>query len=144
MLSAVLCIYVWLFGTDPVRGSIPLIRILLFSSVVDKMPTIFFPNYCLKVLLHQSSKIKSQKDFKNCRNQGFFLNFCGWWRLRIRIRANSRGFFPWNHKCFSVIGYKHCTRVGNFRQKNYSAEDGIDGTNGLFRGIPAVLRNRKL
>jgi hypothetical protein len=25
------------------------------------------------------------------------------------------------------------TRVGNFRQKNYSAEDGIDGTIGLFR-----------
>jgi hypothetical protein len=24
-------------------------------------------------------------------------------------------------------------RVGNFRQKNYSAEDGIDGTNGYFR-----------
>jgi hypothetical protein len=23
--------------------------------------------------------------------------------------------------------------VGNFRQKNYSAEDGIDGTNGYFR-----------
>jgi hypothetical protein len=25
------------------------------------------------------------------------------------------------------------TRVGNFRQKNNSAEDGIDGTNGYFR-----------
>jgi hypothetical protein len=25
------------------------------------------------------------------------------------------------------------SRVGNFRQKNYSAEDGIDGTIGLFR-----------
>jgi hypothetical protein len=25
------------------------------------------------------------------------------------------------------------TRVGNFRQKNYSAEDGIDGITGLFR-----------
>jgi hypothetical protein len=24
-------------------------------------------------------------------------------------------------------------RVGNFRQKNNSAEDGIDGTNGYFR-----------
>ncbi len=26
------------------------------------------------------------------------------------------------------------SRVGNFRQKNYSAEDGVDGTIGLFRG----------
>jgi hypothetical protein len=25
------------------------------------------------------------------------------------------------------------TRLGNFRQKNFSAEDGIDGTKGLFR-----------
>ncbi len=25
------------------------------------------------------------------------------------------------------------TRVGNFRQKNNSAEDGIDGTNGYFQ-----------
>jgi hypothetical protein len=30
--------------------------------------------------------------------------------------------------------YSWCgIRVGNFRQKNYSAEDGIDGTIGLFR-----------
>jgi hypothetical protein len=49
-------------------------------------------------------------------------------------------------------------RVGNFRQKNYSAEDGIDGTDGYFRrnsgcsseqktlGIPfrTLPRNRKL
>ncbi len=28
---------------------------------------------------------------------------------------------------------RECTRVGNFRPKNYSAEDGLDGTIGLFR-----------
>jgi hypothetical protein len=28
----------------------------------------------------------------------------------------------------------------SFQQKNYSAEDGKDGTIGLFRGIPAVPR----
>ena len=33
-----------------------------------------------------------------------------------------------NAFCFFFI-----TRVGNFRQKNNSAEDGIDGTNGYFR-----------
>jgi hypothetical protein len=38
----------------------------------------------------------------------------------------------------------HC-RVGNFQQKNYSAEDGIDGTIGLLRrNSAAVPRNRKL
>jgi hypothetical protein len=48
------------------------------------------------------------------------------------------------------------SRAGNFLQKNYSAEDGIEGTIGLCRrnsgcsaeketfGIPAVARNRKL
>jgi hypothetical protein len=40
--------------------------------------------------------------------------------------------------------YLETGRVGNFRQKNNSAEDGIDGTMVISDGIPAVPRNRKL
>jgi hypothetical protein len=39
------------------------------------------------------------------------------------------------------------TRVGNFRQKNYSAEDGIDGTIGLFQrnsGCSTEQKRRKM
>ncbi len=32
-----------------------------------------------------------------------------------------------------VLRMSQYDRVGNFRQKNNSAEDGIDGTNGYFR-----------
>ncbi len=63
----------------------PLVRIiLLFSSLADKMPTKvkFFSKffgllrYFLKVHLHHSSKIKSQKEVTNCRNQGLSNFFC--------------------------------------------------------------------
>jgi hypothetical protein len=36
------------------------------------------------------------------------------------------------------------TRVGNFRQKNNSAEDGIDGTNGYFRRNSGCSAEQKL
>ncbi len=54
-------------GTDPDPD--PLIRILLFSSVADKMPTknkFVFKSFLLllKVYLYQSLKIKSQKEVK--------------------------------------------------------------------------------
>ncbi len=58
------------------------IRILLFSSLTFKTPTKnnFFPSfsafYFLKVHLHNFSKIKSHKEVKNSRNQGFSYNFC--------------------------------------------------------------------
>jgi hypothetical protein len=35
-------------------------------------------------------------------------------------------------------------RVGNFRQKNYSAEDGIDGTIGLFRRNSSCSAEQKI
>ncbi len=75
-----------------IRGSMPLtngsgfaswIRILLFSSLTFKMPaenkifnTIFSAYYFLKVQLHHFSKIKSQKESQNSRNQGFSYYFC--------------------------------------------------------------------
>jgi hypothetical protein len=75
-----------------IRGSMPLtngsgsgswIRILLFSSLTFKMPaknlcfyTIFSAYYFLKVHLHNFSKIKSQKESQNSRNQGFSYYFC--------------------------------------------------------------------
>ncbi len=36
------------------------------------------------------------------------------------------------------------SRVGNFRQKNYSAEDGIDGTIGLFRRNSGCSAEQKI
>jgi hypothetical protein len=62
--------------------------------------TIFSAYYFLKVHLHHFSKIKSQKESQNSRNQGISYYFCmmiegsGWpknmwirWiRIRIRIR----------------------------------------------------------
>ncbi len=75
-----------------IRGFMPLtdgsgsgswIRILLFSSEIFKMPaknqffnTIFSAYYFLKVHLHPFSKIKSQKESQNSRNQGFSYYFC--------------------------------------------------------------------
>jgi hypothetical protein len=38
--------------------------------------TIFSAYYFLKVHLHHFSKIKSQKESQNRRNQGFSYNFC--------------------------------------------------------------------
>ncbi len=65
------------------NGSGSWIRILLFSSLTFKMPakklifnTIFSAYYFLKVHLHHFSKIKSQKESQNRRNQGFSYYFC--------------------------------------------------------------------
>ncbi len=56
---------------------------------------------------------------------------------------NSLMFSGADHSLATVKMCKSC-RVGNFRQKNYSPEDWIDGTIGLFQQkIPAVPRNRK-
>ncbi len=60
------------------------IRILLFSSLTFNLPaknlfffnTIFSAHYFLKVHLHHFSKIKSQKESQNIRNQGFSYYFC--------------------------------------------------------------------
>ncbi len=77
-----------------IRGSMPLtngsgfgsgfgsgswIRILPFSSLTFKMPaknTIFSAYFLLKLHLHHFSKIKSQKESQNSRNQGFSYYFC--------------------------------------------------------------------
>ncbi len=78
-----------------IRGSMPLtngsgsgfgsgswIRILLFSSLTFKMPakklffnTIFSTYYFLKLHLYHFTKIKSQKEVLNSRNQGFSTYF---------------------------------------------------------------------
>jgi hypothetical protein len=64
------------------NGSGSWIRILLFMSLTFKMPaknkfnTIFSAYYFLKVHLHHFSKIISQKESQNRRNQGFSYYFC--------------------------------------------------------------------
>jgi hypothetical protein len=123
----------WIRIRIRIRGSMPLtngsgsgfgsgsrIRILLFSSLTFKMPaknkflnTIFSAYYFLKLHLHHFSKIKSQKESENNRNQGISYYFCMmiegsipltsgsrsgrpknmwiWW-IRIRIRICNTGF----------------------------------------------------
>jgi hypothetical protein len=87
-----------------IRGSMPLtngsgsgswIRILLFSSLIFKMPakknffnTIFSAYYFLKVHFHHFSKIKSQNESKNSRNQGFSYYFC------MMIEGSGSGSIP--------------------------------------------------
>jgi hypothetical protein len=77
----------WHFGVDPdpwihASGSGSRIRILLFSSLTFKMPTktnfifYFSAYYFLKVHLHNFSKIESQKESQNSRNQDFSNYFC--------------------------------------------------------------------
>ncbi len=63
-------------------GSGSWIRIRLFSSLTFKMPaknlfvTLFSAYYFLKVHLQHFSKIKSQQESQNRRNQGFSYYFC--------------------------------------------------------------------
>ncbi len=75
----------WHFATDPdprIRSTDLRIRIrirvLFFSTVDDKMPTAFllitFWRYIY--ISFQFSYIKTQKDVKNSRNQGFSYFFC--------------------------------------------------------------------
>ncbi len=109
----------WHFGTDPDQGIRTTdfrirIRLLLFSSVADKMPTKkkfsnFFclPYYFLKVHLHQSSNIKKVKkrSHKIVEIKGFLTSsgsrsrsiiICtdpdpgGPSRIRIRIHNTSK------------------------------------------------------
>ncbi len=57
--------------------------------------TIFFAYYFLKLHLHHFSKIKSQKESLNSRNQGFFLLFLhDDRRIRIRIREAQKHVDP--------------------------------------------------
>ncbi len=42
------------------------------------------------------------------------------------------------------LGYTHVPRVGNFRQKNNSTEDGIDGTKGYFRRNSGYSAEQKI
>ncbi len=56
---------------------------LLYSSLTFKMPAkneffkiIFSAYYFLKLHLQHFSKIKSEKESQNCRNQGFSYYFC--------------------------------------------------------------------
>ncbi len=97
-----------------IRGSMPLINgsgssLTFTMSARNKFfNTIFSADYFLKLHLHYFSKIKSQKESQNSRNQGFSYYFCTvlegsgsipltsgsgsgrpknmWIRIRIRIR----------------------------------------------------------
>jgi hypothetical protein len=87
-----------------IRGSMPLtngsgsgswIRILLFSSLTFKIPaqkkifdTIFSAYYFLKVHLRHFSKINSQKESQNSRNQGSSYFFC------MMIEGSGSGSIP--------------------------------------------------
>ncbi len=71
------------------------IRILLFSSLTFNMPakklifnTIFSAYYFLEVHLHNFSKIKSQNESQNIRNQGFSYYFC------MMIEGSGSGSIP--------------------------------------------------
>jgi hypothetical protein len=65
----------------------------------------------------------------------------GVWNKNVqwKIHQNAR---PSQKK--AQINFCIVSRVGNFRQKNYSTEDGIDGTIVCSGRIPAVPRNRIL
>ncbi len=59
------------------------VRILLFSSVADKMPTkikfffkVYFAYYFLKVHLHKFLQKNSQKEVTNQQKSRIFLIFC--------------------------------------------------------------------
>jgi hypothetical protein len=114
LISTVLTVFTvpdpWHFGLNPdprIHASEWWIRILPFSSLTFNMPakklifnTIFSAYYFLKVHLHHFSKIKSQKESQNIRNQGFSYYFCmmikgsGSWRPKnMWIRIRNTGFW---------------------------------------------------
>jgi hypothetical protein len=63
---------------DPDSDPDPAIFIIDLQDASKKIifNTIFSAYYFLKVHLHHFSKIKSQKEPQNSRNQGFSYNFC--------------------------------------------------------------------
>jgi hypothetical protein len=75
---------------DPDSDPDPAIFVIDLQDASKKLifNTIFPPFYFLKVVLHHFSKIKSQKESQNRRNQGFFLLFLHDER-RIRIRIHT-------------------------------------------------------
>ncbi len=70
------------------------------------------------------------------------------------VRDRIRPSLHWVPFCvISVVGHRHRrsdihhlspVRVGNFRQKNNSAEDGIDGTNSYFRRNSGCSAEQKI
>jgi len=67
--------YLWLMDPDPASK-----KIIFY--------TIFSSYYFLKVHLHHFSKIKSQKESQNSRNQGFSCYFC------MMIEGSGSGSIP--------------------------------------------------
>jgi hypothetical protein len=63
---------------DPDSDPDPAIFVIDLQHASKKLifNTIFAPYYFLKVHLHHFSKIKSQKESQNRRNQGFPYYFC--------------------------------------------------------------------
>ncbi len=97
----------WHFGVDPdppIHASDKWIRIRIRIRILDPdaatfvidlqdankklIKKIFFPLYFLKVHLHNFSKIKSQKESQNSRNQGFSYYFC------MMIEGSGSGSIP--------------------------------------------------
>ncbi len=68
----------WLMDPDPESDPDPAIFVIDLQDASKKLNfnTIFSAYYFLKVHLHHFSKIKSQKESQNSRNQGFSYNFC--------------------------------------------------------------------
>jgi hypothetical protein len=111
-------------GTTDLR-----IRILLFSSVADKMPTKikFFRVFCLLIFEGILTSVFINKKSKNSKNQGFSYFFCllmegsgsGILILRIRIRIHNTGayffifFYTVIKNCYdSPAVKKECSRSG--------------------------------
>jgi hypothetical protein len=61
-------------------------------------------------------------------------------RLLYDRKIQLAGVFP---LCNATDKALYCNRVGSFRQKNYSAEDGIGRTIGLFRRNSGCSAERK-
>ncbi len=89
---------------------------------------------CSLSLLHSWSSLQTNSCAHCCR--GSFMQYC-WQSINQRQDKNPPGL-----SCLLSSRYRYGhergggggdTRVGNFLQKNYSTEDGIDGTIGLFR-----------
>ncbi len=82
----------WIRIQIRIRGSMPLTNGSGFGSGSCYFPvifnTIFSAYYFLKVHLYHFSKIKSQKESQNSRNQGFSYYFC------MMIEGSGSGSIP--------------------------------------------------
>ncbi len=96
----------WHFGTDPDPWL--LLRILLFSSVIFKMPKIFFssssffayPYYFLKVHLHHSSRIKPYGSYGSGSLEVRIRIYRQLWKIKASAYSLRDGW--WEASCISL------------------------------------------